>query len=348
VLSRLFAGAFAVLLVWGTARSAEFPIAMAPGANFYGQEEWAPGKLRRWMRNDGELRIQNDGPAVRINLRFVAESFRIPRTLRVRVGGESMFDGIIPPEPLRVVVKDMPVAAGETVVVFSAAPGPDRVDRYLNSGDTREVSIAFGPISAIDAQTPEAQREETAAFPAVERQLSRLSPLENTAANLRRAGRLLEAREVYAAALSADRIDPTTYLWAGLTLVGLDDLEGARAVFARGRQVGGLGVVAVFVRRECARLGDYLDRSALLAHPDLDPALSLRKQGAVSRAVAVYRQVLVEKPGDLYASYWLGVLTAVAERPREAAPLFAVVARAVPAGPDATMVGELERYLGGR
>jgi hypothetical protein len=321
---------------------------MAYGANFYSQEEWEPGKLRRWMRNDGELRIKNDGPAMRITLRFVAESFRIPRTLRVRVGGESTFDGVIPTEPVFVVVKDTPVAAGETVVMFSAAPGPDRVDRYLNSADAREVSIAFGPISAIDARSPEAQREEAAAFPAVERHLPRLSPLENTAANLRRAGRLLEAREAYAAALNADRIDPTTYLWAGLTLVGLDDLEGARAVFARGRQVGGLGVVAVFVRRECARLADYIDRSVLLAHPDLDPALTLRKQGAVSRAVAVYRQVLTEKPGDLYASYWLGVLTAVAERPREAAPLLAAVSRAMPAGPDAAMVSELQRYLGGR
>ncbi|HKV45837.1 MAG TPA: hypothetical protein VJT32_14365 [bacterium] len=348
MVSRLLAGTFAVLLVWGTARSAEFPLSMAPGANFYGQEEWEPGKLRRWMRDDGELRIQNDGPPVRINLRFVAESFRIPRTLRVRVGREVLVEGVIPTEPLRVVVKDMPVAAGETVVVFSATPGPDQVNRYLNTADAREVSIAFGPVSAIDARTPEAQREEMAAFPAGKRLLPRLSPLENTAANLRRAGRLLEAREAYAAALHADRIDPTTYLWTGLTLIGLDDLEGARAVLMRGRQVGGLGVVAATVRRACAQLADYVDRSVLLAHPDLDPALALRKQGAISRAVAVYRRVLAETPNDLYASYWLGVLTAVAERPREAAPLLAVVSRAVPAGPDAAMVNELQHYLGGR
>ncbi len=348
MLRRLLASVFVLLFPLETALSAEFPITTRHGANFYGQEQWEPGKLRRWMRNDAELRIENNGAPMRIDLRFIAESFRISRRLQVHVGWQVLLDVAIPPEPLYVVAKDVPLAAGETVVVFSTTSGPDRVAQYLKSSDQRELSIAFGPFSAIDARTPEAQREETAAFPQVDRALPQLSSIENAAGNLRREGRLLEARDAYAAALATNGVDPTTYLWAGLTLIALDDLSDARAVLTRGRRAGGLSLAGLPVAQACARVLDYMGRSELLADQDKDPGRASRQRGEIYRAVTVYRRMLQQEPENIVASYWLGLLTALAERPRDAMPLLGAVARGRPDSPDGAMARDLLRYVGGR
>jgi hypothetical protein len=321
---------------------------MAQGTNFYGQEEWEPGKLRHWMSNDAELRIENSGAPVRIDLRFVAESFRIARRLRVRVAGQALLDVMVPPDSLYVVVKDVPLAPGETVVVFSATPGPDRVSQYRASSDHREVAIAFGPFSAIDARTPEAQREETAAFPRADRVMPQLSPIENEAGNLRREGRLLEARDAYHRALASDRFDPTTYLWVALTLIALDDMNGARTVLTRGQRTEAFGPTALSVRQTCARILDYMDRSELLANQERDPGRAFRQRGEIYRAVMLYRRMLQQERENLVASYWLGLLTALAERAKEAMPLLATVARGPLNSPDAAMARELQRYVGGR
>jgi tetratricopeptide (TPR) repeat protein len=348
MLRRLLVCTFAALLYCQTAYSAESPIAIAQGSNFYGQEEWEPGKVRQWMSNNAELRIQNNGAPIRVHLRFVAESFRVPRRLQVRVGGQVHLELTIPPEPLYVVAKDVPLAAGETVVVLSADPGPDKVSQYHASSDQRELSIAFGPFSAIDAQTPQAQREETAAFPQADRVMPQLSAIENEAGNLRREGRLLEAKDAYQRALTSDTIYPTTYLWAGLTQIVLDDLNNARTTLTKGRSAGGVNAAALTVRQACAKLLDYMDRSELLADQARDPARAFRQRGEIYRAVAVYRRILQQDPENLVASYWLGLLSALAERPNEAKPLLGTVARGRPDSPDAAMARELQRYVGGR
>jgi tetratricopeptide (TPR) repeat protein len=345
-----FLPACAVLTLFACALSsrAQVPVAATAGVNFYPEEQWEPGKLRRWMRNDAELRVENAGSALPVNLRFVAESFRIPRQLQVRVARQVVLDVTVPAEPLYVVIKGMPLAAGETVVTFSAAPGPDQVSLYRRSADTRELSIAFGPFSAIDARSPEAQREETAAFPQADRVVPNMSAAENTAGNLRRQGRLLEARDAYDAALASDRADPTTYIWAGLTLIALDDLRNARVVLTRGQHGDDASPTARSAQQTAARVLDYLDRSPLLAHQDQDPARAFRQRGEIDRAVAIYRRVLQQEPQNLAASYWLGLLSGIAERPKEAAPLLETVARASPDTADGAMAREMLRYVGGR
>lgn len=345
-MSRILASLLIVALARGVVIASE-PAVAAPGANFYGQEQWEPGKLRRWMNNDGELHLRNDGGAAHVDLRFLAESFRIPRILQVRMGGRTLLEAAIPPAAsLYVVVKGIPLESGESTLVLSAFPGPDQVSRYLKSDDQREVSLAFGPFSTIDAATPEAQHEQTAAFPRADRSFPQLSPLENAAGNLRREGRLLEAWDAYRAALASDRIHPTTYPFAGLTLVALDRLDDARPVFARGSRVEGGGLAAGYVQRLCTHLLDYLDHSELLAQRASDPGREYRQRGEIYRAVLVYWQALARDPQDLVASYWLGLLTALAERRSEAAPLFdTVVARSRPDSADAQMVRELQHYM---
>ena len=106
---RFLAGLLVAVLVHGSVAASELPVTVTPGANFYGQETWQPGKLRRWMQNDGDLRIQNNSGSLNIDLRFVAESFRIARTLRVQMGGRALFEvTVLPAAPLFVAVKDIP------------------------------------------------------------------------------------------------------------------------------------------------------------------------------------------------------------------------------------------------
>jgi tetratricopeptide (TPR) repeat protein len=323
---------------------------MIHGANFYNQEQWEPGKFRRWMRNDGDLRIQNNGGPLSIDLRFVAESFRIARTLRVQMGDHALLEVTVPPAAsLFVAVKDVQVPSGDSLIVLSASPGPDQASRYLKNGDDRELTVAFGPFSVIDAHSPQAQLEETAAFPEASRRVPGLSALEDTAGDLRRQGRLLEANAAYQEVLTSRQIHPSTYLWEGLSLVALDRLDEARPLFERGSRLGGLDVVTSSVRDACGRLLGYLGQSALLAGRPADPAREFRERGEIYRAVALYRSTLTRDPQNLAASYWLGLLSALAERPREAIPLLDVVAKRSPAGSaDATMAKWLEQYLGSR
>jgi tetratricopeptide (TPR) repeat protein len=315
-------------------------------ANFYAQEEWEEGKLRRWMRNNGEVRIRISGSPAHVNIRFYAESFRIPRTLEVQSGGRSLAQVTIPTEPLYVIVRDLPVSREEVRLRFVASPGPEVVDEHLRNGDRREVSIAFGPISIIDAASPQAAREQPGAFPNVWHIAPGLSKLENLASNLRREGRLTEAWDAYEAALSTGRVHPSTYIWAGLTRLALDDLPGARLLLNRGRQQWGFSPTMVFARRASARLYDYLNRSEMIAGREADPARRHRQRGEIHRAVAIYRDILGRRPGDLTASYWLGLLTSLAERPKEAAPLLETIARARPDSADAALIRELLRYVG--
>ena len=347
---RFFAGLLFAVLVQGIVAASELPVTVTPGANFYGQETWEPGKLRRWMRNDGDLRLQNNSGPLNIDLRFAAESFRISRTLHVSMGGRVLFEVTVPPAaPLFVAVKDIPLPPGESEIALSATPGPDRVSQFLGSADDRQVSVAFGPFSVIDAHSPQAQLEETAAFPEASRRVAGLSTLENAAGDLRRQGRLLEADAVYQEVLASRQINPSTYLWDGLSLVALDRLGDARPLFERGSRLGGLDVVTSSVRDACGRLLEYLGQSELLAGRPTDPAKEFRQSGEIYRAVALYRSVLAHDPQNLAASYWLGLLSALAERPREAIPLLDVVAKRSPAGSaDAMTAGWLEQYLGNR
>lgn len=320
-------------------------LSFEPAANFYHMEEWQPGKTRRWMRNGGELRIRHQGPPVRVNVRFPAESFRISRTLQVRSDQGLVLEATIPSGSLYVVIKDLAIPREEIVLVLSSPQGTDEVDRYLKNGDKRHVSIAFGPFSAIDARTPDAQREQTGAFPQAERIQASLSPRENVASNLRREGRLSEAREEYRAILAADRIHSSSYLWSGLTLVLLDDLDAARAVLDRGRRLSGVGLTAMGIRRAASRLRVYLDQSELLASRETDPGRGYRQRGEIYRAADLYRTMLRRRPGDVVASYWLGLLTVLAERVREAAPLLETVAAANPESPDAALIRDLQPFL---
>jgi len=298
------------------------------------------------MRNDGEVRIRISGSPARVNVRFYAESFRIPRILQIQSASRSLAQLAIPTEPLYVIVRNLPVSTGEIELRFIASPGPDVVDEYLKNGDRREVSIAFGPISIIDAASPQALREQPGAFPNVEHAAPGLSKPENLASNLRREGRLTEAWDAYEAALSTGRVHPSTYVWAGVTRLALDDLPGARLLLDRCRRQWGFSLATIFARRASARLYDYVDRSEMIAGRGGDPARRHRQSGEIYRAVAIYRDILRQRPGDLTASYWLGLLASLAERPKEAAPLLETVAQARPDSADAALIRELQRYVG--
>lgn len=180
--------------------------------------------MRYWMRNRGQIALRNAGAPRVVNVRLMAESFRIVRRLEVWADEDRVLETLIYPEPLYVVVKGVRAPAGRSTLVLVVPEGADRVDRYLRSHDRREVSIAVSPPLVVDAGDPEAAREVTAAFPRVERTVPVLSPVENRAANLRREGRLTEAWEAYRTALEA-RPHPSTYVWAALTLTALDQLS---------------------------------------------------------------------------------------------------------------------------
>jgi len=300
--------------------------------------------VRYWMRNRGQIVLRNTGAPRTVNVRLMAESFRVARRLEVWADEDRVLETLIYPEPLYVVVKGVRAPAGRSTLVLVVPEGADRVDRYLRSHDRREVSIAVSPPLVVDADDPEAAREVTAAFPRVERTVPALSPVENRAANLRREGRLTEAWEAYRIALEA-RPHPSTYVWAALTLTALDQLSAARDVLARGRTVAGLSASAIGARSVAGRLLEYLETSEVLAQRGRDPALEARRRGEIYRAVLIYREVLRADPDHLLANYWMGVLLAVAERGREAAPYLERVVRRRPEGPDARLIRDLQRFL---
>jgi|GEM_PF-1423000 hypothetical protein len=320
-----------------------------PGGGFYQEEQWEPGKLRRWMDNNARLLVCNQGESTSADLRFTAESFRISRNLSVLFNNEQILDVSIPASAaLFVVAKRLWIAQGCSTIVFSASPGPDRPSQYLNTRDTRDLSIAFGPFSMIDARLPEAQREQTGAFPVADHRIPGLSPVENLAGNLRRQGRLLEADYAYKKALNSGQVQPSTYLWAGLTRIGLDRTNEAIPLFQQCAKLDSRLPRAGLIRRACSLLATYVRRSDLLRDAASDPGRNFRKRGEIYKAVALYRSILAHDPQNLTASYWLGLLTALAERPREARPLLAVVARRSPEdSPDGQMARELEAYLRG-
>jgi len=293
------------------------------GNGVYPEEQWGPGKLRRWIGSSGEIKLINDGPLVTLNVRFVAESFRIPRLLRAILGNAVLLEAVIPPSaPLFVSIKQVPVKTGTTVLTLAPAEPADRFSMFLKTNDNRRVTVAIGPVSVIDSNLPEATREETAAFPERDIQLPFLTPEENEGFNLRRQGRLLEAWHVLHPVIVSGKGHPLTYAAGGLTAMAMDDLDDAIAAFDLGAKAQGNDPYAVTGRRISALLAPYMHKSEMLVSRSEDPGRAFRQGGEIYRAVSLYHTILAQDSANLQATYWLGFLSLLGGQFSDARSLF--------------------------
>lgn len=316
------------------------------GQGVYPEEQWEPGKLRRWISSSGEILLTNEGPLITLDVRFVAESFRIRRLLRAIVGNTVLLEAAIPPSaPLFVSIKRVPVKTGTTVLTLAPAEPADQISRFLATKDTRRVTLAIGPVSVIDSTLPEAIREETGAFPGREIRLPVLTPEENKGFNLGGQGRLLEAWYVLHPVIASRHGHPLAHTVGGVTALALDDLDGAISAFALGSKALGNDPYAVLGRRISAILGPYLDRSEMLMSRSADPGRAFRQRGEIYRAVSLYHTILARDPANPQATYWLGFLSLLGGQYRDARSLFRTVIAMRPNTEDARVLKDLLLYV---
>jgi hypothetical protein len=317
------------------------------GKGVYPEEQWEPGKFRRWIGPSGEILLINDGPPVDIDVRFVAESFRIPRLLRAVVGETVLLETVIPPSaPLFVAVKRVSIKSGTTVLTLAPAEPADRISQFQATSDNRQVSVAIGPISVIDSNLPEAIREQTGAFPDRQTQLPFLTAKENEVFNLAQQGRLQEAWYAYRdPVIASGRGHPLIYAVAGLTALALDDLDGAVTAFALGTKARGGDPYALEGRKLSALLGPYLHKSEMLASRSADPGRAYRESGEIYRAVSVYHSILVQDSANPQATYWLGFLSLLGDQFLDVRRLFGAFIETRPGTEDARVLKDLLAFL---
>lgn len=336
------------IFVGGVDASAE-TITSRDVSGFYPEEVWRPGKIRRWMREEGSVEVANGGGALRVDLGFYMESFRVPRSVEVLLDGVRV--GVVrAPAGAQMfhVLRDLRLPAGPVLLTFRSLSGVDRISTYLGGSDRREVSVALGPLRILPSDSPQAKRMQPSAFPGPDTRLAFLSPEENDGHELRREGRLLEAWDKLAPVARVGRAHAITYPLAGIVALALDDLEGAREMFDRGKGVRGWDPLSVQARRMSGALRAYLDRSELIAQRSQDPALLERRRGEVYRAVPRYRAVMARRPCEMQAAYWLGILLALAEQGKEAGEQFRCVLEERPDSADARMLLELGKFFPAR
>lgn len=181
----------------------------------------------------------------------------------------------------------------------------------------RPLSVAFSPLSVVAADTPAAQLEWTAPFPAWTSESQLFSAQENIASNYSREGRLLEAAGAYELALS-EGASVFAHLFYGAVLLALERQADALQVLrlCGRRQIR--GVREAWVRGFCQQFAAYIGESAILTQTSRDPGRRSRMEGKTFEAVETYQQLLAKHPDLLHANYWLGVLNAVAWRRPEA------------------------------
>ncbi len=296
--------------------------------NFYPSEVWEPGKQRRWMSNGGEIELQNTGSPVGVNLRFAAESFHRARQLKVIANDAVAMIVVIPPAASRhVVVKHLQVPAGKTTLRFEATPGPARVAEVVTSSDPRELSVAFGPFSIVESISPEGLIEQTGAFP--ERSWhSSIHIAEEEAHDLRRQGRLAEARAKYHAVIATNRVSQLSYFWAGLCALILGAPDEAQRLFRSSREGTTDPTIRGYDAEIATKLDEFVTRSELLRRPD--PVSRLRTGGEIYLAVPEYTAALRVNPDDAVANFWLGAIYAAAERLADARTRFDRIVQAYP------------------
>lgn len=290
-------------------------VSLQVGANFYPMETWSPGKVRRWMSNDGQATLVNDnGRAESINLRFYAEAYGVPRELRIVMTGRLLAQWTIQPVAQRwIVLKALSLEPGRHGLVFQSVQPPLVPARTGKSTDERPLSVAFSPFTIIPAATLEAQMEWTGAFAAGPADSQYLTPLENRGQLFNREGRFLEAAGAYEQALAAGGTD-FAHLLYGLTLLTLDRTSDARRVFRQCVALPGGGARRAWIRDLCGRAAAYVDESPLIAQRERDPGRSARVAGRIYEAVDIYERAVAQDPDAIHARYWLGVINAVAAR----------------------------------
>jgi len=322
------------------------PVKVEFGQGVYPEERWERGKLRRWISSSGELLLINEGPPITLDVRFVAESFRIRRLLRAIVGNTVLLEAAIPPSaPLFVSIKRVPVKTGTTVLTLAPAEPADQVGRFLATKDTRRVTVAIGPVSLIDSTLPDAAREETGAFPDWQTRLPVLAPAENESFNLCQQGRLLEAWYVLRPVIASGHGHPLAYAVGGITALALDDLDGATSAFGLGSKARGNDLYAVLGRRVSGILGPYLDRSEMLLSRSADPGRAFRQRGEIYRAVSLYQTILGRDSANPQATYWLGFLDLLGVHYLDARSLFRTFIATRPNTEDARVLKDLLFYV---
>ncbi len=327
------------------AEEEDIRISLVPGENFGPLEIWGDGKRRRWMANDAELIINNSQAHTQtINLKFIAESFFQERTLEILCDGLVIETLRIPSAPLFIAVKNLEIPPGEKTILLYSPQGPENIDARLDSGDKRNVSIAFGEFDWIDSSLPEAKKERTAAFSQRPAWFDWLTADENRAYNLQREGRFPEAIEIYQRALNAQSVDFSTYRWLGLCYLIVNDKDEAIKILQKASVVKGWSSKAISTRRAANGLIDYLNNSEIINHSQNDVALSFRSRGDIAQAVELYKKTLEKNPQDLDANYWLGIIYFVAERAERASEHLDTVIRLSPETHDARFLKEVKLY----
>ncbi len=318
------------------------------GANFYPLETWEPGKIRRWMSNDGEMSLVNEsGQPQSINLRFYAEAFRIPRDLHITMNGRPrlLVQWAIQPVAQRyIVLKALQVEPGRHRLIFHT-PQPALVPaRVGNSVDQRPLSVAFSPFSIIPAGEPEAQMEWTGAFAAGPADSQFLTRLENIGQSFSREGRFLEAARAYEQALSDGATDYAHLLY-GLTLLALDRKADGKRVFRQCVDLSGSGVRKAWIRDLCKKATTYTEESVILSQPDRDSGRQARAVGKIYEAVEIYERALARDPDAVHARYWLGVINAIAGRRAESRVHLERVITLVGDTPDGRFLRSIRPYF---
>lgn len=344
MLKRISGALFALLMLTGIASPSGVLITVTYGANFYGQEEWDPGKLRRWMRNNGEIFLTNESSSVEVvNVRFYAEAFQIPRELYISMDGRLLAQWATQPHSQRyIVIKALVLAPGRHRMVFHTPQVPSAP--LTKSTTERELSIAFSPFSVIPANSPEAQGEWTAPFANGPTASKYFTPLENIAYNLRREGRFSEAARADELAM-ANGATEYVYLLHGMTLLTLDRRTEAAQAFQRCMDLPGAGLRRAWVRSLCRQVKTYMAESPILLQSDRDPGRRARAEGKLYEAVETYEQMAAKAPDAVQAHYWLGIIDALAERRAESRVHLERVIALVGDTPDGRFLRTLQPYF---
>ncbi len=294
-------------------------VSVQVGANFYAQETWEPGRLRRWMSNDGEIVLASETAGRQtVNLRFTAEAFHVSRDLQISVDGRRVAQWAIEPRAERyIVVRALALDPGPHRVVFHAVQPPQPPASVGQGGDQRALSVAFGPFSLIDAGAPEARTDLTSPFATGPDDSKHFTPAENAAHYLRRQGRLIDAARGYEQVMRNGAID-YTYLLYGMTLLSLDRRADAGRVFQQCTTLKSGGVRGAWVRDFCVKAVAYVGESPILTNSQIDPGRQARAEGRIGDAVETYRRILAREPNAVQAHYWLAVIYGLAERRTDA------------------------------
>lgn len=290
-------------------------------ANFYPEERWDFDRVRRWMSNDGEIVVASDASHSQIvNLRFLAEAFHIARDLQVNVDGRRAAQWTIEPRSERyIVVRTLTLDPGRHRVIFHTVQPPQSPAGIGQGGDQRSLSVAFGPFSLVDANSPEGRADFTSPFATGPVESKYFTPAENAAHYLRRQGRLLDAARAYEQ-IVGDGATDYTYLLYGMTLLSVDRRADAKRVFHQCAALRTPGMRGAWIRDLCARAAAYVDESPILTQSGIDPGRAARAEGRIGDALETYQRIVAREPNAVPAHYWLAVIYGLAEHRIETLP----------------------------